>query len=302
MDLRQLRSFVAVAEELHFSRAAARLHLAQSALSAQVRRLEDEIGGPLLIRTTRRVALTPAGEALLGDAREVLAAAEHALRRARARARGETGVIVVGSLGPASGGLLAPTLAMFGGRHPSVRVEVQAFDFTDTVDALRQRRADVAFLYLPLDEPDIVATPLLEEPRVVVLPRGHLLATRPQLRPADLADEAFVTHPAAVPEAWRDFWILADQLDRVPRTSSRLADKVEDWLLMIARGEGIDTCPAIISRYYPWPDLAYVPLVDAPPATLVLARRGDVRDQLVEDFVACTQAAAATDAASLHRL
>jgi DNA-binding transcriptional LysR family regulator len=302
MELRQLRYFVAVAEELHFSRAASRLHLAQSALSAHVRRLENEVGGPLFIRTTRRVALTPAGEALLADAREVLAAADDALRRARARARGETGAIVIGSLGPASGGLLAPALAMFGGRHPSVRVEVRAFDFTDTVNALRERRADVAFVYLPLDVPDIVTTALLEEPRVVVLPRGHVLATRRELKPADLADEAFVTHPPAVPAAWRNFWILADELDRAPRTSPRLADKVEDWLLMIARGEGIDTCPAIISRYYPWPDLAYVPLVDAPPATLVLARRADVRDRLVEDFVACAQAAATTDAASLHRL
>src|SRR4051812_49553422 len=91
MDLRQMRYFVAVAEELHFSRAAARLRLAQSALSSQIRQLEREIGGPLLVRSTRRVELTPAGEALLRDAHRGLSAADDALERARAPARGEAG-------------------------------------------------------------------------------------------------------------------------------------------------------------------------------------------------------------------
>jgi LysR family transcriptional regulator, benzoate and cis,cis-muconate-responsive activator of ben and cat genes len=130
VDLRQLRYFVAVAEELHFSRASARLNLAQSALSSQIRQLEAEVGGPLLVRSTRRVELTPAGEALLTDAREILAAADGALERCRALARGETGELVIGSLGPAPGGVLAPVLARFSGRHPNVRVEVRALDFT----------------------------------------------------------------------------------------------------------------------------------------------------------------------------
>src|SRR5262249_47151951 len=89
MELRQLRYFVAVAEELHFSRAAGRLSLAQSALSSQIRQLERELGGPLLVRSTRRVELTPAGESLLNDAREILAATDDALFRTRALARGE---------------------------------------------------------------------------------------------------------------------------------------------------------------------------------------------------------------------
>src|SRR5579859_1501616 len=110
MDLRQLRYFIAVAEELHFSRAAARLHLAQSALSAQIRQLEAEVGGPLLVRSTRRVALTPAGEALLADGRAILAAVDGALGRVRALARGESSSLVIGSLGPAPGALLAPLL------------------------------------------------------------------------------------------------------------------------------------------------------------------------------------------------
>src|SRR4051794_16067198 len=285
MDLRQLRYFVAVGEELHFSRAAARLNLAQSALSSQVRQLEREVGGPLLVRTTRRVELTPAGESLLHDAQEILAATDGALGRARALARGETGALVIGSLGPAPGGVLAPLLARFSARHPDVRVEVRAFDFTELVTGLRERHADLAFLYLPLDEPDLVWTPLLSERRGVVLPRFHRLATRDVLRPADLAGETFVMQPESVPAPWREFWMLVDELGVRPRISSHVGDKLEEWLHLIGRGEGIDTAPAIISRYYAWPDVAFVPLRDAAPAVLVLARRREGRDRLVDDFV-----------------
>jgi len=286
MDLRQLRYFVAVAEELHFSRAAARLHLAQSALSAQIRQLEAELGGPLLIRTTRRVTLTPAGEALLVEGRAILAAVDGALGRARGLLRGEETSLVIGSLGPAPGALLAPLLARFGAGHPQVRVEIRAFDFSDTVEGLRQGRADLAFLYAPLHEPDLILTPLLSERRVVVLPRQHALASRRVLRPADLDGEIFVTQPTSAPEEWRDFWMLTDEFGHRPPISPYVGEKLEEWLHLIGRGEGIDTCPAIISRYYAWPEVAFIPLIDAAPSTLVLAHHRDAHQPLVERFSA----------------
>jgi LysR family transcriptional regulator, benzoate and cis,cis-muconate-responsive activator of ben and cat genes len=294
VDLRQLRYFVAVAEELHFSRAAARLNLAQSALSSQVRALEREVGGPLLVRSTRRVALTPAGEALLSDASEILAAADGALDRARALARGEAGALTIGSMGPAGGGLLAPLLARLGSRHPGLRVEVRALDFSDIVESVRDRHVDVAFLYLPLDEPELELIPLISEPRVVVLPRNHRLARRRRLRPRDLRDETFIMQPQAVPEIWRDHWLLVDEFGERPRISPRTADKLEDWLTLIGQGEGIDTAPAIISRYYAWPDVAFVPLVDAAPATLAIARRRGEADPILDEFTALAREIAAT--------
>lgn len=296
MDLRQLRYFVTVAEELHFSRAAARLHLAQSALSAQVRQLEAELGGPLLIRSTRRVTLTPAGEALMKDGRGILAAVDGALGRARALVRGEESSLVIGSLGPTPGALLAPLLARFGARHPQVRVEIRAFDFNDTVEGVRQRRADLAFLYAPLDEPDLVLTPLLSERRMVVLPSDHRLAGHLELRPADLEGEVFVTQPDSAPSRWRDFWMLVDELGHRPRVSPYVGAKLEEWLHLIGRGEGIDTCPAIIGRYYAWPDVRFIPLLDAPPSTLVLAHHSEVRQPLIADFVALAIDVAATAA------
>lgn len=296
MDLRQLRYFVTVAEELHFSRAAARLHLAQSALSAQIRHLESELGGPLLLRSTRRVSLTPAGEALLADARGILAAVDGATARARALARGEESSLVIGSLGPAPGALLAPLLARFGARHPQVRVEIRAFDFNDTVEGLRQGRADLAFLYAPLHEPDLVLTPLLSEQRTVVLPAGHRLAGRESLAPADLAGETFVTQPSSAPQEWRDFWLLVDQLGCRPPLSPYIGEKLEEWLHLIGRGEGVDTCPAIIGRYYAWPEVRFIPLVDAPPSTLVLAHHHEVRQPMLAEFVALAVEAAANAA------
>jgi DNA-binding transcriptional LysR family regulator len=298
MDLRRLRYFVAVAEELHFSRASARLSLAQSALSAQIRQLEAEVGGPLLVRTTRRVELTPAGEALLVDARRILADTDSALDRCRALARGESGSLVIGSLGPAPGGVFAPLLARFGGLHPDVRVEVRALDFTELIDGVRERHADVAFLYLPLDEPDLAITPLLSESRIVVLPAGHRLARREQLSPADLDGEVFVKQPPPVPDDWCDFWMLVDELGHRPPVSPHMGANLEEWLHLIGRGEGIDTAPAIISRYFSFPEVAFVPLVNAAPAVLVLARRRDDQDRLVEDFVTLAVEIAATAAQS----
>lgn len=285
MDLRQLRYFVTVAEELHFSRASVRLNLAQSALSAQIRALERELGGPLLVRTTRKVELTPAGESLLADGRELLAAADAAYRRARSLARGESGSIVIGSLGPAPGGVLAPILERFGSLHPRVRVQMRSFAFTELIDGVREDHADAAFLYLPLEEPDIEATPLLAEPRVVVLPANHRLAQRPVLRPAELDGEVFVKQPPPVPDYWCDFWMLVDELGHRPPTSPYMGATLEEWLHLVGRGEGIDTAPAVISRYYAWPEVAFVPLEDAAPATLVLAHRRGTEDPLVKDFV-----------------
>lgn len=296
MDIRQLRYFVAVAEELHFSRAAARLHLAQSALSAQIRGLEAEIGGPLFERSTRRVALTAAGEGLLGDARAILGSLDGALHRARALARGEGSALVIGTLGPAPGDLLAPLLARFGGRHPDVRVEIRAFDFTEVVAGLRRRRADLAFTYAPLHEPDLAITPLISEPRVVALPRSHRLARRAELRPADLGGETFVTQPESIPQEWRDFWMLVDELGHRPPASPYIGQNIEEWLTLIGRGEGIDTCPAVISRYYAWPEVAFVPLLDAPPSTLVLASPREVDHPLVQDFVSLAVEVAASAA------
>jgi hypothetical protein len=100
--------------------------------------------------------------------------------------------------------------------------------------------------------------------------------------------------PQEVPEIWRDHWLLVDEFGERPQISPRTADKLEDWLTLIGQGEGIDTCPAIISRYYAWPDVAFVPLVDAAPATLALARRRGEPEPLLDEFTALALEVAAS--------
>ncbi len=277
-----------VAEELHFSRAAARLHLAQSALSAQIRRLETEVGGPLLLRSTRQVELTPAGEALLSEGRAILAAADATLARVHSLARGESASLSIGTLGPVPGSLFSPLLATFSGRHPQVRIDVRAIEFSQMVTALRTDRVDVAFLYAPLDEDDLDVTPLISEPRVAVLPGTHPLAEREWVTPADLSGETFVAQPDATPQEWRDYWMLVDEVGHRPPISPYVGDNLEEWLYLIGRGEGVDTAPAIIARYFARPDVSFVPLHDAAPTTLVLAVHRDVRQPMIDEFVALT--------------
>jgi LysR family transcriptional regulator, benzoate and cis,cis-muconate-responsive activator of ben and cat genes len=285
MELKQLRYFVTVAEELHFSRAAARLHLAQSALSTQIQRLETEVGGPLLLRSTRQVELTPAGQALLTEGRAILAAADGTLSHVRALARGESSSFSIASLGPVPGALFSPLLATFSGRHPRVRMDVRAIEFSEMLSALRTGKADVAFLYAPLDEDDLEVTPLISEPRVAVLPSTHPLAGRESLTPADLAMETFVAQPDVTPQAWRDYWMLVDEVGHRPPISPYVGDNLEEWLYLIGRGEGVDTCPAIIARYFARPDVVFVPLRDAAPTTLVLAVHHEVRQPMIDEFV-----------------
>jgi DNA-binding transcriptional LysR family regulator len=286
LELKQLRSFVAVAEELHFSRAAARLHLAQSALSAQIRRLEEEFGGPLLLRSTRQVRLTPAGELLLPEARAILAAADGTHARVRSLARGEAASLSIASLGPVPGSLLSPLLSTFSARRPRVRIDVRALEFAEMLSALRTGRADVAFLYAPIAEADLDVTPLLCEPRVAVLPAGHRLAAAPSVGVHDLAGEVFVSQPDSTPQAWRDFWMLVPETGSRPAISPYVGENIEEWLHLIGRGEGVDTCPAIIARYFARPDVVFVPVADAAPATLVLAVGHLAREPMVDEFIA----------------
>lgn len=285
MELKQLRYFVTVAEELHFSRAAARLHLAQSALSAQIRRLEGEVGGPLLVRSTRQVSLTPAGELLLSEARAILAAADGTLGRVRAAARGEHASLSIASLGPVPGALLSPLLSTFSARRPYVRIDVRALEFSEMLSAVRIGKADVAFLYAPIDEADLDVTPLISEPRVAVLPHDHPLAGRESISAAELAGETFVAQPDVTPQAWRDFWMLVDELGERPPVSAYVGENIEEWLHLIGRGEGVDTSPAIIARYFARPDVVFVPVRDAAPTTLVLAVSRETRDPMIEEFV-----------------
>ncbi|MBO0843673.1 MAG: LysR family transcriptional regulator, partial [Nocardioides sp.] len=183
MDLRQMRYFVTVAEELHFGRAAERLHMAQPPLSQAIRALEADVGAELLRRTTRKVELTPAGVAYLARVREILGEVDDAAHQARRVAAGAEGHLAVGCVGSATYSTLPALSRRLAQELPGVdfsfRGEMLA---PDLVEALRTGEIDVALLRPPLTDASLVATPLRKDRLVVALPSAHPLAGRRQVR------------------------------------------------------------------------------------------------------------------------
>ena len=170
MELRHLRYFAAVAEELHFGRAAARLHIAQPPLSQQIRQLETELGFPLFVRAHRQVRLTEAGHSFLAGARAVLQRAEQAAVEARRVARGETGSLAVGFVASATYGLVPSLFRLFRRRHPGVALSLAELSTEEQLGALRSGAIQLGLGRPPADDPALAAEPLLDEPLVAALP------------------------------------------------------------------------------------------------------------------------------------
>lgn len=190
VELRHLRYFVAVAEELHFTRAARRLHIAQQPLSAAIARLEQQLGVKLLARTTRRVELTEAGAALLDPARAALEAVEEALAAARAAGRGEVGELVIGLSSGAWYGL-EPLFDAVRERHGGVRLHVRQQSTRPLLDDLRAGDLDVAVGLCVQAPGDLAAQRLKDEPVLLAVSAGHPLAGRPRVEVAELRREIF---------------------------------------------------------------------------------------------------------------
>jgi DNA-binding transcriptional LysR family regulator len=194
MELRQLRYLVALDDERHFTRAAARLHIAQPALSQQIRRLEDEVGLALVDRTTRHVALTPAGELLVGRARRALAEVDAAAAELSELAGVRTGRVVIGAMRSTGRFDLSALFAAYYARHPGIELVVREEPSEVMLQRLHADALDVAFLSVNrLDAgPDIQLHPLLDEPLVALLAPDHPLAGRRRIDMAELRDERFV--------------------------------------------------------------------------------------------------------------
>src|SRR5882757_5409771 len=176
MELRHLRYFVAVAEELNFTRAADRLHTAQPSLSQQIRDLEDSVGTPLLYRSKRRVELTRAGEAFLKESRTILEQVDRAVMTARQTARTESGDLVIGFTPSAEIKVFPHILPVLRARLPEVHVILHSMTNPDLHDALWDREIDIAFLRRTELGEDFEIRPLLKEPLVAILPEDHVLA------------------------------------------------------------------------------------------------------------------------------
>ncbi|MFK0067645.1 LysR family transcriptional regulator [Streptomyces sp. NPDC091046] len=246
VHVRELRYFAAVAEELHFTRAAELLYVSQPALSKQIRALERQLGAELFHRGPRGVTLTEVGAALLPHARRVLADwAEGAAAVAATRAARRGSLLVGMSTSPGRGGLLPAIRSRFTAAHPEATVRLRQTSWEDPTAGLADGTADVAYVWLPLPDADRYAwTVVAEEPRLVALPDTHPLTARREVGFADLADEPFLALP---PEAGvlRDFWLALDERRalvgpdaRPPRVGAEISGTEETYEALVA-GLGI---------------------------------------------------------------
>jgi len=196
MELRHLRYFVTVAEELHFGRAAKKLHISQPPLSMQIRALEDELGATLFNRTQRSVALTQAGNALLGEARHILARVDQAVLMTKRASRGEIGELAIGFISVADYNVLPVVLREFRRAFPLVNLTLRESTTDAQIRDLLAGRIDVGFVLPPIDEPSLESLPILREPLIVALPEKHPLARKAgKLALEKLKDAPFILFP-----------------------------------------------------------------------------------------------------------
>ncbi|MGW1804286.1 LysR family transcriptional regulator [Streptomyces sp. NPDC002078] len=238
---RDLRYFVAVAEELHFTRAAEKLYVSQPALSKQIRALERQLGAELFRRDRHGVALTGAGEALLPHARRVLAAWEAGAAAVEAaKAAGRSTLVVGMSTSPGRGGLLPAIRSRFTAAHPGRMVRLRQMSWDDPTAGLADGTVDVAFVWLPLPEEERYAwTVVAEEPRLLALPESHPLAARPEIDFADLLDEPFLALPRSAGRL-RDHWLALDaRAGRPPRIGAEVSGAEETYEALVA---GLGVC------------------------------------------------------------
>ncbi|WP_034092031.1 LysR family transcriptional regulator [Streptacidiphilus albus] len=290
IDLRKLRYFAAVAEELHFGRAAERLHIAQPALSRQVRALESDLGVTLLRRDRRGTVLTPAGAQLLDDVGPLLSAAEAVVRRVTAAAAAAR-VFTVGFM---PGITVTPGVRALTARHPGLDVRLLRTGWEDQVEVLRDGRADVSIVRLPIDQKGLRVLPLFSEPRVVVLPTDHPLADKPALTVADLAGEHLLQDPDAVPE-WRD---IAQELRTGERSDIPPIHSVEEKLELVAVGAGICVIPLSTATFYTRADVVARPVEGLGPGQVCLAWSATRDSGLIREFADMAQALAPPPTAS----
>ena len=293
LDLRKVRYFLAVAEQLNFGRAAETLHIAQPVLSRQIRALEHDLGARLFVRGPRGTVLTAAGEQLLADAPALIEEAA-AVRRRVGRAGGG-GSFVVGFM---PGLTVTGPVRALRAAHPDLSVDVVRTNWDDQVATILDGRVDVGYLRMPVDQRGLHIEPLMREPRVVVFPAEHRLAGKGEVEIADLADEVLLQDPDAVPE-WRD--LVTGSRRRLPersRPGSSLPGSslpaprtVEEKLEHVAAGRGIVVLPASTAAYYRRPDIAQAVVRDIGPNQVCLAWRAGRRAPLVHEFAALAHAA-----------
>lgn len=300
VELRHLRAFIVLAEDLNFTRAAARLHVVQQALSAQIRQLEEALGVSLFERSTRHVALTPAGQALLAHAPSALQHVEAAMDQARRTSADDSGALTLGLLATAPLDFTPALLRAFAAERPRVQVSIRNVAFDDPSGGVRDRQTDVALVWRPFDETGVACEPLFADERWALLPADHRLAATSPIEAAALAGEPFVWVDHMDPVA-RDFWTLAEARGgRPPAIGARITG-FEDLFAAVRAGRAVAASPRSVTATLPWKDLVARPVRGLAPAIVAVCWRAGDDNPLVRAFVASAQRVAEAMAADPPR-
>jgi DNA-binding transcriptional LysR family regulator len=282
--MEELRAFVAVADELHFSHAAQRLGVAPATLSQGIRRLEDKLGAVLLERTPRAVSLTAAGAELLPRALDIIERLDEAQAAVTAELGAGTGSLAVGISSNGFAELTEPILAAFRRAHPGVRVVLR--DITESQAPVMSGMVDVALVRPPVPEetdPRVHVEEIVGEPRVIFVHARHRVAGAASLPIAELASESFVEVGPGMPRI-TDFWAATEALGgERPRLGGE-ASTVAGVLHAVAYlGDVITSIPSVL-RFFHVPGIVAVPLTDVAPATMAVYSRRDDPRPLVAEF------------------
>ncbi|ABG04547.1 transcriptional regulator, LysR family [Rubrobacter xylanophilus DSM 9941] len=286
MELRHLRYFVAVAEEMSFNRAARRLRMAQPPLSTQIRQLEKELGVRLFDRTSRGVRLTEAGTLLLEEARRLFVQLDQTTRAVQRVGHGEVGRLALGFVPSATNEVLPPILREFTNRFPGVELFLREMRPDMVVQRLHEQQIDAGFLFLPLEDAALHVECISREPLVLALPEAHPLASRRQVRLQEVSEEPFVL-PARYPMPG-----LYGQVTAACRAAGFEPKAVQKdvWLMqtivgLVAGGLGVALVPASV-RNLNRKGVAYRPVRGLSPSVeLGMVWRREARGAVLDAFL-----------------
>ncbi|WP_059050325.1 LysR family transcriptional regulator [Paenibacillus senegalimassiliensis] len=285
MELRQIEYFIAVAEELHFGRAAKRLQMTQPPLSQQIIQLEKELGVLLLERSKRHVELTDAGKVFLQEARHALAQLEQAKAAAQRAHMGIEGRLVLGFVGSASYDILPVVVRAFQEQYPHVDLVLHEMPTPVQIEAFRRKDIDIGFVRTPVDDPLLSFLPVHQELCVAVVPKLHPLAGHTCVSMEDLRAEQFILLERGIWPSWHDDIVAKCHQASFSPIIRQSVKEIQTAISLVAAGLGVSIVPSSTSNLHAR-DVAYLDIAgDAPRIDMSIAWRTDNTSPLVQQFI-----------------
>jgi DNA-binding transcriptional LysR family regulator len=285
MELRHIRSFLSIAETLHFGRTAELIHISQPALSLQIRALEEEVGVRLFERNRRKTTLTAAGAAFREDAAAALSQLEQATRRAKAAANGKLGLLRIGFVSTAGSEIVPNIVRQFRQLNPAVEFSLRNILTAEQVHMLETGSLDIGFLRVPIGEHaalDIVV--VHREPFVLVVPSSHKLAKRKRVRLREVAGQDFVMYERTYAPGFHDLMVgILRDAGIVPNVT-QTAVEIPTLISLVASGMGITLMPASVVKHYVASVVACNILDRIPMTEIGMAVRKGTRAPVVDNF------------------